>query len=80
MREHVGLDGQWFIERLEEAETPAVIQTLPEVQVLKTVWGQQFQETGEKVVYQAATTYDRHAQVHFRLTDEACARCAWRQW
>jgi len=61
--QHVGLEGQWLIERLAEVETPAVIQTLLEVHVLKTVWGQQVQETGEKVVYQAGTTYAGCAQI-----------------
>ena len=61
--QQVGPDGQWLLERLGEADVPAVIQALPEVQILKTVWTQQFQETGEKVVYQAGSTYDGYAQI-----------------
>ncbi len=61
--QRVGLDGQWLLERLVAGEVPAVIQALPEVQVLKTVWLQQFQDTGAKVVYQAGTTYDGYAQI-----------------
>ncbi len=59
----MGSDGQWLIERLEGAGAPAEIQTLPEVQVLKTVWAQQFRETEGKVVYQIGTTYDGHTQI-----------------
>jgi transposase len=61
--QQVGSDGQWLLERLVAADVPAIIQALPEVQVLKTVWMQQFQETGEKVVYQAGITYDGYAQI-----------------
>jgi transposase len=61
--QQVGPDGQWLLARLVEADVPAVIQALPEVQVLKTVGMQQFQETGEKVVYQVGTTYDGCAQI-----------------
>jgi transposase len=61
--QQVGSDGQWLIGRLEGAEAPAVIQTLPEVQVLKTVWVQQFRETAGKVAYQVGSTYDGHTQI-----------------
>lgn len=61
--QQVGPDGQWLIERLVEADVPAEIQTLSEVHVLKTVWLQQFQETGAKIAYQPGTTYDGCAQI-----------------
>jgi transposase len=59
----VGPDGQWLLKRLAEVDVPAMIQALPEVQVLQTVWTQQFQETGAKIVYQPVTTYDGCAQI-----------------
>jgi transposase len=61
--QQVGPEGRWLIARLADADVPVVIQTLSEVQVLKTVWAQQFQETEGKVVYQAGITYDGHAQI-----------------
>lgn len=39
---HVGQDGQWLIAHLQGEGAPAEIRNLPEVQVLKTVWAQQF--------------------------------------
>ncbi len=69
--QQVGPDGEWLIARLAEADVPAVIQALPAVQVLKTVWAQQFQDTGEKVVYQAGTTYDGRAQIQSPHDPEA---------
>ena len=60
---NVGEDGRWFIERVEGDGAPAEIRNLPEVQVLKTVWAQQFREAEGKVVYQAGTTYDGHTQI-----------------
>jgi transposase len=60
---HVGEDGQWFLERVEGAGAPAEISSLPEVQVLKTVWAQQFREAQGKIVYQAGTSYDGHTQI-----------------
>jgi transposase len=41
---HVGSDGEWLIERLKGEGVPAEIKDLAEVQVLKTVWAQQFRE------------------------------------
>jgi transposase len=61
--QNVGEDGRWFIERVEGDGAPAEIRSLPEVQVLKTVWAQQFQETEGKIVYQAGITYDGHTQI-----------------
>jgi transposase len=60
---HVGEDGRWFLERVEGAGAPAEISSLPEVQVLKTVWAQQFREAQGKIVYQAGTSYDGHTQI-----------------
>lgn len=68
---HVGEDGQWFMARVEGAGAPAEIRSLPEVQVLKTVWAQQFREAQGKIVYQAGTSYDGHTQVQTPHDPEA---------
>ena len=60
---HVGQDGQWLSAHLQGEGAPAEIRNLPEVQVLKTVWAQQFRETQGKIVYQVGTTYDGHTQI-----------------
>jgi transposase len=61
--QHVGEDGQWFLAHVEGEGAPAELRSLPEVQVLKTVWAQQFRETQGKIMYQAGSTYDGHTQI-----------------
>jgi transposase len=68
---HAGEDGQWFLTRVEGAGAPAEIRSLPEVQVLKTVWAQQFREAEGKIVYQAGTSYDGHTQIQTPHDPEA---------
>jgi transposase len=69
--QHVGSDGEWLIERLSGEGAPAEIKRLPEVQVLKTVWAQQFREAEGKIVYQAGTHYDGHTQIQTPHDPEA---------
>jgi transposase len=69
--QHVGDDGQWFLARVEGEGAPAELKNLPEVQVLKTVWAQQFRETQGKIMYQAGTTYDGHTQIQTPHDPEA---------
>jgi hypothetical protein len=47
----IGEEGQWLLKRLEQGGAPAELQNLPEVQVLKTVWAQQFREAAGKMAY-----------------------------
>ena len=68
---HVGSDGEWLIARLAGEGAPAEIKSLPEVQVLKTVWAQQFREKEGKIVYQVGTTYDGHTQIETPHDPEA---------
>jgi transposase len=70
--QQAGPDGQWLLKRLAEADVPTVFPTLSEVQVLTPGWAPQFQETGEKVAYQAGATYDEHTQI--RTTHDPDAR------
>jgi transposase len=58
LESEVGQDGQWLLGRLQAETTPAVLRGLPEVQVLSTVWGQQFEVIEGKVIYQAPGPYD----------------------
>lgn len=59
----VGDDGQWFLERVESEGAPAELKDLPEVQVLKTVWAQQFQWAAGQMVYQHNLGFDGHTQI-----------------
>lgn len=69
--QHVGSDGEWLIERLAGEGAPAGIKDLAEVQVLKTVWAQQFRKAEGKIVYQAGTSYDGHTQIQTPHDPEA---------
>lgn len=69
--QHIGPDGEWLIARLAGEGAPAEIKSLPEVQVLKTVWAQQFREKEGKIVYQVGTTYDGHTQIETPHDPEA---------
>ena len=68
---HVGSDGEWLIARVTGEGAPAEIKSLPEVQVLKTVWAQQFREKEGKIVYQVGTKYDGHTQIETPHDPEA---------
>lgn len=48
---------------MESEGAPTELKSLPEVQVLKTVWAQQFQQETGKIVYQPSVSYDRHTQI-----------------
>ena len=56
---------------MEGESAPAELKNLPEVQVLKTVWAQQFREVEGKIIYQAGTTYDGHVQIQTPHDPEA---------
>jgi transposase len=69
--EQIGPDGQWLLEHLEGEKAPAEIRDLPEVQVLKTVWAQQFQESEGQITYQELKSYDGHTQIQTPHDPEA---------
>lgn len=54
----VGRDGQWLLARLPAETTPEALRKLPAVQVLATVWKQQFQLVAGQVVFQESGHYD----------------------
>jgi hypothetical protein len=68
---HIGNDGQWLLSRLDGRGAPADLKGLPEVQVLKTVWAQQFREAQGKLEYQDLKKYDGHSQIQTPHDPEA---------
>ena len=68
---NIGNDGQWLLKRLEDGSAPAGLKDLPAVQILKTVWAQQFREETGQVVYQDLKKYDGHAQIQTPHDPEA---------
>lgn len=69
--EQIGDNGQWLLERLEKGGAPAEIQHLPEVQVLKTVWTQQFRAEAGKMVYTVVKKYNGHTRIQSPHDPEA---------
>ena len=59
----VGQDGQWLLERLQAESTPPGLRGLSEVQVLSTVWEQQFEVVNDQVVFKPAGPYDGKTQI-----------------
>ena len=68
---HIGEDGQWLLTRLDQGGAPADLKDLPEVQVLRTVWAQQFRAAQGQMVYQDLKTYDGHTQIQTPHDPEA---------
>ena len=54
----VGADGQWLLDRLQAETTPLALRTLPAVEVLATVWQQQFRVVEGEVVFREGGSYD----------------------
>lgn len=54
----VGPDGQWLLERLQADTTPPALCTLPAVEVLATVWQQQFETVDGEIVFRKRGSYD----------------------
>lgn len=69
--EQIGPDGQWLLERLEGESAPAELRDLPEVQVLKTAWAQQFRESEGQIAYKELKRYDGHTQIQTSHDPEA---------
>lgn len=67
----VGPDGQWLMNRLQDTRTPAELREAPEVQLLATVWEQQFKVVDNQVVFQEAGPYDGRSQIQTPHDPEA---------
>ena len=59
----VGPDGQWLLSRLQDSNTPDELRQAPEVQLLATVWEQQFELVDKQVVFRKAGSYDGRSQI-----------------
>ena len=68
---HIGEDGQWLLARLDQGGAPADLLGLPEVQVLRTVWAQQFRTWEGQITYQKLDHYDGHTQIQTPHDPEA---------
>ena len=68
---NIGDDGQWLLKKLEGGGAPAGLKDLSEVQILKTVWAQQFREAQGQMVYKDLKKYDGHAQIQTPHDNEA---------
>ena len=71
LEESVGADGQWLLHRLQDVHTPAELRKLPEVQLLATVWEQQFEVVDQQLVFRKAGQYDGRSQVQTPHDPEA---------
>ena len=58
-----GRDGQWLLDRVAEPSTPAALATLPAVEVLRTVWAQQYEVRDQQLVFQDLRGYDGTLQI-----------------
>ena len=58
LQTETGCDGQWLLERLAAPTTPPALVRLPQVQVLRTVWEQQYEVRDRAVVFRAPGPYD----------------------
>lgn len=67
----VGQDGQWLLERLHAESTPPGLRQLAEVQILATVWEQQFEVVAGQVVFQAAGPYQGASRIQTPHDPEA---------
>jgi len=68
---NIGDDGAWLLKRLIDGGAPAELQDLPAVQVLRTVWAQQFQEIQGQMAYKSLKKYDGHTQIQTPHDPEA---------
>jgi transposase len=69
--DQIGANGAWLLNRLENGSAPRELQNLPEVQVLKSVWTQQFRDEAGKMVYTDLKKYDGHTQIQSPHDPEA---------
>lgn len=58
-----GRDGQWLLDRLADRSTPPGLVSLPEVEVLRTVWQQQYELHEDQVRLRELHGYDGTAQI-----------------
>ena len=69
--ENIGNEGHWLLKRIKEGGAPAELEDLPAVQVLSTVWAQQFREEAGEMAYTDLKKYDGHSQIQSPHDPEA---------
>ena len=71
LQTETGHDGQWLLDRLAEATTPAPLATLPAVATLRIVWAQQYERRDRQVVLRDLRGYDGTTQIQTPHDPEA---------
>jgi transposase len=71
LQNETGRDGQWLLDRLAASTTPTVLWPLSEVEVLRTVWEQQFIVREQTVVWREPGPYDGTTRIQSPHDPEA---------
>jgi len=71
LQSETGRDGQWLLERLAAASTPSNLKGLAEVEVLRSVWAQQYEVRDKEVVFRAPGPYDGETRIQSPHDPEA---------
>jgi len=71
LEQEVGSDGQWLLDRLQAETTSPALRGLPAVQVLRSVWSQQFEVVEGKTVFQAPGPYEGTSRIQTPHDPEA---------
>ena len=71
LKNQVGADGAWLLEGITAEGAPAGLQDLPAVQVLKTVWAQQFRTAEGQVTFHTVKKYNGFERIQTPHDPEA---------
>ena len=71
LQNETGRDGQWLLDRLDASTTPPILSQLAEVQVLRTVWEQQYEIRQKEVVFREPGPYDGETRIQSPHDPEA---------
>ena len=63
MADRVGPDGRWLLERLQAETAPPGLRALPAVELLATVWQQQFEAMDGRIVFRDKDDADGHTRI-----------------
>ena len=71
LQNETGRDGQWLLDRLAAPTTPSGLAGLPQVQVLRTVWEQQYEVHDREVIFREPGPYDGQTRIQSPHDPEA---------
>jgi transposase len=71
LQKETGRDGQWLLDRLAAPSTPSNLTRLSEVEVLRTVWEQQYEVRDREVIFRAPGPYDGTTRIQSPHDPEA---------